>query len=256
MKDDEIKKLEQWGQTPSYYTIAKNRLKSVWKYFVRTAAVLSVILTSVIVYLTYMDYLDEQLMERSPLIQEIRKMEADERNNEIWVKLVNEINNVPDHDEDLVIKWLKQRLSDGTAPYYYVLSLYYLKKANREGSKDIATKGVEYYSAGHLIYRIDALRCDDPASGQVVSDLESTLFGTTIDEIFSKDREVKVSSVTWALRQEEKIRHRAPSAWICKQGIKKWTESGELSPGEQWQMNRLRFRNQYIESMLKTTEAG
>ena len=253
MKDEEIKKLEQWGKTSSYYTIVSSKLKLVWKAFVRTAAVLSVILGLIIAYTTYLEHLDKELMGRSPLIQEIRKMEADGRYNTIWVKLVNEIHDVSAEDDDLVIKWLKQRLSDGNAPYYYVLSLYYMKKANREGDKSIATKAIDYYSAGQLIYRADALRCDDPASVQAVPAVES-LFGTSVEDIFRKNRDVKLSSLTWALKQEEKTKNRAPSSWICTQGIKKWTENSGPSPDEQWSEKRQAFRKQYIEFVSKAEQ--
>ena len=251
MKDEEIKRLEQWGQTSSYYTIAVNKLKLIWKALVRTVAVLSVILGLIIAYMTYLERLDKELMERSPLIQAIGKMEADGRHNNIWIKLVNEINDVSVEEEGLVIKWLKRRLSDGNAPYYYVLSLYYMKKANREGDKTLATKAIDYYSAGQIIYRADALRCDDAEPGKAVPAMEASLFGTSVEDIFNKNRDVKISSLAWALEQEEKTKNRAPSSWICAQGIKKWNEPGGLSPEEQWQKERQAFRKQYFEFVSK-----
>ena len=254
MKDEEIRNLRKWGEIPPFYAVGIKRLKLLWKAFVRTAAVLCVISGLIIAYMSYMQKLDEDLMGRSPLIQEIRKMEADGRRKEIWIKLVNDIHDVSDDDGDLVINWLKKRLSDGTAPYYYVLSLYYMKKANSEGSKDIATKGIDYYSAGKLVYRADALRCSDPASVQTVSAIESALFGTSIEDTLNKHRDLKISSLAWALKQEKKTKNRKPSSWICTQEIKQWTGDGGLSPDELWSVKRQAFRKPYVEFVLKAEQ--
>ena len=208
-----------------------------------------------VIYIQYSEHKLAEKMNNSSIIQSLNMMEADNKHGEIWVKLIKEMQTVSDEDEDLIIKWMNERLSDGNGPYYYVTALYFMNSAqnvkNKFIAKTIAKRSLEYFSAGQLIYRTDAARCNDPTSIQAVPIIESSIFGNEVKKLLNENQELRSSILPWALEQEEKTKNRKPSVWICAHGIKNFTGKNELLSEDQWDIERLKIRKQYSEFMTK-----
>ena len=230
-------------------------MEIIWKIVKGIIATCLLLIFLIILYIQYSEHKLAEQINNSSIIQSLNKMEAENKHGDIWIKLIKEIQSVSDEDRDLIIKWTNKRLSDGNGPYYYVLALYYMKSAqnvnNKFIAKTIARRALEYFSAGQLIYRADASRCNDPTSIQAVPIIESSIFGSEINKLLNENHELRSSILPWALEQEEKTKNRKPSVWICAHGIKNFTGKNELLSEDQWDIERLKIRKQYSEFMTK-----
>ena len=208
-----------------------------WKIVKGVIATCLSLIFLLVIYIPYSKHKFAEQMNNSLIIQSLNKMEAENKHGDIWVKLIKEIQAVSDEDEDLIINWMNKRLSNGNGPYYYITALYYMNSAqnvnNKFIAKTIAKRALEYFSAGQLIYRADAFRCNDPTSSQAVPFIESSIFGNEVKKLLNDNQELRSSILPWALEQEEKTKNRKPSVWICAHGIKSFTGKNELLPEDQ-----------------------
>lgn len=232
----------------------KRRLASVLK-FLKWLLVLAVTgFAALAATGMYMARKEQAAMEASALIQSLNKFESDKMDQKILTVLVNDINEVSREDAKLVVKWLKPRLGNGNGPYFYLVSLYIGKEALHTKRRHVAERAMEYFTAGQLVYRADAARCNDPTSIQAVMILESNLMGP-MKKALEDNPAFRAEALPWALEMEERLKDRKLSTWICAHGIKRFAGGTEPLSTEQWRVERAKARADYSEYMSRKHNA-
>ncbi|MGH8765445.1 MAG: hypothetical protein ACRET8_06980 [Burkholderiales bacterium] len=180
----------------------------------------------------------DEAKRNSPFVQ---KLEQTEREKGNVLKLLFEgLKDVSEDDARLTVSWLLARQTRGEMPYLYLAGLY-----SGKSSEDARRmRGLEYLAEGMLVYRVDALRCNDTTAPQAIPAFEGTIGLKTIRDSVRTDTELRRTLVARALEYEEKTKNRQRPAWICARGTKPEPPVSE----ERMEFDRKAIRTQFEES--------
>jgi hypothetical protein len=208
---------------------------TVLKYAIAIVLVLIVVIAGIGIYTKKTR---DEAKRNSPFIQ---KLEQTERERGNVTKLLFEgLKDVGEDDSRLVVSWLLARQTRGEMPYLYMAGLYSGKSS--EDARRI--RGLEYLAKGMLVYRVDALRCNDTTAPQAIPAFEGSIGLKSIRDSVRTDPNLRQALVARALEYEEKTKNRQRPAWICAKGTKPEPPVSE----ERMELDRKAIRQQFEES--------